>query len=159
MVSLVKAYVSKGEGVVNPPYSSKVLDFFLALTASGYDKAFEFVSGNLHEVLLHHMQQLNHKQLTKPLINIYQHEIVTLLGKQMARIRCISNDEVSRVVSTASIDGIVIVKSYQMSFSHGVLVGGAYHNQYLSIDKVKGEGIKLFSGMPGWTTWATCVRD
>ena len=31
-----------------------------------------------------------------------------------------------------------------MYFSHGVVVVGAYPNHYLSINEVKGEGIKLF---------------
>ena len=40
MVSLVKGYLSKVKGVVNNPYGEKVLDFFLALYASGDKNAF-----------------------------------------------------------------------------------------------------------------------
>ena len=58
-MSLVKGYVSNVEGVVNPPYNANVLDFFLALAASGDEKAFKFVSGNLCGVLLRHIQRLN----------------------------------------------------------------------------------------------------
>ena len=42
------------------------------------------------------------------------------------------------------LDGAVVYKSYQVSFSHDVVVGGAYTNHYFSIDEVKGEGLKIF---------------
>ena len=61
MVSLVKGYVSKFEGLVNPPYGTKVLELFLDLAAIGDKKAFKFVSGNMCGVLLLHMKHLNHK--------------------------------------------------------------------------------------------------
>ena len=48
------------------------------------------------------------------------------------------------VALTAGIDGTAIVKLYQVSFSHCVMVRGAYCNNYLSTNEVKGEGIKLF---------------
>ena len=102
-----------------------MLDLFLALAASGDEKAFKFVSGNLSGFLLCHMQRLNQKQRTKPFINIDQHEIVTRLGEKFARICHIRNEERSRVAFAADIYGTVIVKSYQVSFSHSVLVGSA----------------------------------
>ena len=144
MVSLVKGYVSKAEGAVNTPYGANLLDLFLALAASGYEKAFKFVSRNLCGVLLHHMQSLNQKQRTETFTNIDQHEIVTRLGKKIASIRHIINEDGSCVAFTADIDGTVIVKLYQVPFSHGVVVGGAYPNHYLSINEVKVEGLKLF---------------
>ena len=94
-------------------------------------------------VLLHHMQRLNHKHHTKPFINIDQHEIVTRLGKKIAKNCHRRNEEGSRVVFTAGIDGTSIVKSYKVYFSHAVVVGGAYTNNYFPIDDVKGEGLKL----------------
>ena len=45
---------------------------------------------------------------------------------------------------TAGIDDTLIVKSYRVYFSHGVVLGFSYHNHYLSIDKVKDDGLKLF---------------
>ena len=134
MLILVKGCVSKSEGVVNHPYSVKVLEFFLALDASGDQKEFKFLSGNMCGVLLRHIQRLNHKQRTKPFINIDQREIVTRLGKQIASICHRRNEESGCVAFTASIYGAVIVKSYQVYFSHGVVVGGAYPNHYFSID-------------------------
>jgi hypothetical protein len=46
LVNLMKAYVSKVDGVSNTQYGAKVLNFFLALVAAGDKKAFEFISGN-----------------------------------------------------------------------------------------------------------------
>ena len=45
VVHFMRGYVSKVEGVKNPKYGSKVLNFMLALAASGDKKAFEYVSG------------------------------------------------------------------------------------------------------------------
>ena len=61
IVSLVKGYVSKVEGVVNTTYGAKVLEFFLDMAAIGDKKAFKFVSGNLCGVSLRHMKRLNQK--------------------------------------------------------------------------------------------------
>ena len=69
---------------------------------------------------------------------------MTRLGKKITRIHHIINEEGSRVAFTTVIDGIVIAKLYQVPFYHGVVVGGAYPNNYLSINNVKGDGIKLF---------------
>ena len=55
MVSLIKGYVSKVYGVVNPPNSEKVLAPFLDLATSTDETAFEFVSGNMCGVSLRHM--------------------------------------------------------------------------------------------------------
>ena len=38
MLSLFKIYVSKVEGVVNPPYSAKLLDLLLTIFPSGDKK-------------------------------------------------------------------------------------------------------------------------
>ena len=121
-----------------------MLDFLLALAPNGDEKAFKFVSGNLCGVLLRHMQHLDQKQRTKPFTNIDQHEIVTRLGEQIARIRHIRNEEGSCVAFTAGIDGTVIVKSYQVYFYHSVVIGGVHPNNYFSVNEVKGEGLKLF---------------
>ena len=80
MMSLVKVYVSKVEGLVNTPYVTKVLYLFLDLAISEDKKASESVSGNLCGVLLRNIHHLRHKQLTEPFINIDQYQIVTRLG-------------------------------------------------------------------------------
>jgi hypothetical protein len=55
MVSLMSAFVAKLEGQRNPQYSQRVLNFMLALSASGDRKAFQFVSANLCLVSVQHI--------------------------------------------------------------------------------------------------------
>jgi hypothetical protein len=50
MVGLMTAFVAKSEGKRNPQHSQRVLNFMLALSASGIRKAFQFVSANLCSV-------------------------------------------------------------------------------------------------------------
>ena len=47
VVNLMKGYVAKVDGIQNPKYGSKVLNFFMALVVSGDKKAFEYCSGNI----------------------------------------------------------------------------------------------------------------
>jgi hypothetical protein len=50
MVGLMTVFVSMSEGKRNLQYSQRVLNFMLALSASGDRKAFQFVSANLCSV-------------------------------------------------------------------------------------------------------------
>ena len=50
---------------------------------------------------------------------------MTRLGEQIASIRHIRDKEGSRAAFTTGIDGTVIVKLYQVYFTHGVVIGGA----------------------------------
>ena len=84
---------------------------------------------------------------------------MTRLGKQILIIHNIINEEGSHVLFTSGIDGTVVVKSYQVSFSNGVVVGVAHPNHYLSIEEVSLRGLNSFEVMHGWNTWATCIRD
>ena len=77
------------------------------------------------------MQHHNQTQYTQSFINIDQHEIVTQFGKKLQVFFIFLNEKGSCVAFTTGIDGAVILKLYQVSFYHGVLVGGAYPNNYL----------------------------
>ena len=70
VVTLAHTYVSKCNGVSNPPYSTKVLIFFMALSAGGNKVAFELVSGNLCGASLRHMQRLACKIRSKSFIDL-----------------------------------------------------------------------------------------
>jgi hypothetical protein len=50
IVNLLQAFDAKAEEIQNPQYSAKVMNFFLAMTAQGNNKAFDFVSANLCQV-------------------------------------------------------------------------------------------------------------
>ena len=58
VVNLMKGYVAKVEGIQNPKYGAKVLNFFMALAASGDKKVFEYCSGNLCAVSFRWMRVL-----------------------------------------------------------------------------------------------------
>lgn len=47
LIDLMKALVAKFNGLANPRYGQRVLNFMLALSASGDRKAFQYVSANL----------------------------------------------------------------------------------------------------------------
>jgi hypothetical protein len=52
VICMMKRYVAKCEGSSNHPYSPEVLNFWLALAASGNHKGFEYVSANLCPISL-----------------------------------------------------------------------------------------------------------
>ena len=62
MVGLMTAFVAKLEGERNPQYSQRMLNFMLALCASGDRKAFQFVSANLCSVSVRHIACITSKK-------------------------------------------------------------------------------------------------
>ena len=63
----------------NPQYGTDVLNFFLALSASGDKGAFEFVSGNLCGVSLRRMKTISAKRHSSLFIGLSHNEIIDLL--------------------------------------------------------------------------------
>jgi hypothetical protein len=86
MVKLMKGYTAKVDGVKNPAYGSKVINFMLALTAGGNKKAFEFVSGNLCSASLRHMKWLTAWKVEAPLINLTDKEIISHIMDTIVKI-------------------------------------------------------------------------
>ena len=70
LVCLMKAYVSKVDGVDNSKYGTKVLNIYLALAASIDKKAFKYVSGNLVGVALQQMQCIISELRIAPFISL-----------------------------------------------------------------------------------------
>ena len=68
-------------------YGMKVLNFYLALAASGDKKAFEYVSGNLVGVGLHHMQCIVSKLRITPFISLDEEKMVFHLQALFDRIQ------------------------------------------------------------------------
>ena len=87
VVNLTKAYVSKVDGVKNPKYGAKVLNFFLALYASGDKKAFEFVSGNLCGIGLRWMKKLCSRKRGEPFIVLSKEQMVACIVAHVMKIR------------------------------------------------------------------------
>ena len=126
-----------------------MLNFLLALAASGDTKSFQFVSGNLCSVSLRQIQRLTAKARSSPFIDLSQDDVMSRLTEQFRKIRAARRDSTSRVSFTAGIAGTVLVKSYQILHSHGVVVGGAFPNHYLLYSDVAtgdelGEAMRKF---------------
>ena len=80
------------------------------------------------------MRVLCARRRTKSFIDLYWNDIVTRLCDHMVEIRKQRSDPDSCVAFTAGFDGTVLVKTYQVYHSCGVVVGGAYPNHYFSFD-------------------------
>ena len=57
-----------------------------------------------------------------------------------------------RIAFTLGIDATKLVKCWQVSKAHGVLVGGAYPNHYISLEGLEKEAIAA----RGISCWETC---
>ena len=69
LVCLMRSYVAKANGVNNPQYAAKVMNFFVAIAASGNKRSFEFVSGNLCAISLRHTHRVVVTKRSMPFIN------------------------------------------------------------------------------------------
>ena len=107
-----------------------MLNCFLSLCLGGIKASFEFVSGNLCAVYLCNMKVLCARRRTKPFIDLDRNDIVTRLCDHMVEICKRRSDTDSRVAFTAGFDGTVLVKTYQVYHSCGVVVRVAYPNHY-----------------------------
>ena len=123
IVSLMKGYVAKLEGVANFPMGAKVLNFYMALSASGSSKAFEFVSGNLCGMSGRHSRHIASKKRSLPCIALDQDQMVERLLAHIAKVRMGFKYPSKRVVITCRLDGTVMSKSWQISHSCKVAVG------------------------------------
>ena len=97
ITSISKAYIVKVDGVPNPQHRKDVLKNFLALSASGDKKAFDFISGNLCRVSLRRMETIAEKRRSYLFIGISRDEIIYLLLACISRICTGRKDPNSRV--------------------------------------------------------------
>jgi hypothetical protein len=136
VICMMKGYVAKCEGSSNHPYGAKVLNFMLALAASGSQKRFEYVSANLCSVSLQHIEHLTRERRLAPFIGIGGNEIVNRLRMHFAQI-CEkwkqAGSPFHRVAFTAGFDGTVLMKSFQVLHLSNVVVGGVYPNHFIPI--------------------------
>ncbi len=87
MVGLMIAFVAKSIGKRNQHYSQRVLNFMLALSASGDRKAFLFVSANLCSVLVQHIACITSQKRSAPFIDIDKDEMVFQVKEHIQKIR------------------------------------------------------------------------
>ena len=141
LTSIYKAYAVKVDGVPNPHYGTDVLNFFLALSAIGEKKAFEFVSGNLCGVPLSRMKTIAAKRRSYQFIGLPRDDIIDLLLSRISRICTGRNDPKSRVAFTAGIGITDLVKAYQVITSYHSIVGGASTNCLIPVGGLSKEQI------------------
>ena len=142
VVNLMKGYVAKVDGVKNPQYGLKVLNFFLALSASGDKRAFEFVSGNLAGVSLRWMKHLTAKKRPPPFIHVSDDDLVQRITSHVSKIRASGGNPKRRVALSIGIDATALVPTFQVAPSHGAIVGGQHPNDMLSIVDKSPEQVK-----------------
>ena len=111
LISLCKAYVAKVYGVPNLQYGTGVMNFFLALSASGDKKAFDFVSGNLCGASLRWMKKIAAKRRSAQFIGLSCDEIFDLILARIIQICTGRTDPKPRVDFTAGIDATSLVKA------------------------------------------------
>ena len=141
LTSIFKAYVVKVDGVPNLKYGTDVLNFFLALYASGNKKEFEFVSGNLCGVSLRRMKTITAKRHSALFIGLSRDEIIDLLLACSSRVCTGRNDPKPRVAFTAGINTTALVKAYELSTSDHAIVGGASPNYSIPVGGLSKEQI------------------
>ena len=99
--------------------------------------------GNSHTCLcgvyLRWTKNITEKRWSSPFIGLSQDDIIGFLLAHISRIRTGSKDPVYRVSFTSSIDYTSLVKSYQVSTSDNAIVGGAYPNDFISVDDLTNE--------------------
>ena len=86
-MGLMNAYVAKADGVVNPQYSIRVLNFMLALYASSNRKAFQYVLANLCSVSVRLIAHLTSKKRSSPFIDLDEDKMVVQIKEQISKIR------------------------------------------------------------------------
>lgn len=105
MVGLMTAYTAKADGAMNPQYPQRVLNFMLALSASGDRKAFQYVSANLCSVSVRHISHITSKKRAAPLIDLDQEEMVLRIKDRINKsditvLKLVSLDELHSLLDS-----------------------------------------------------------
>ena len=128
----MQAYVAKVEGVKNPKCASMVLNFLLALLASGNKKAFEYISGKLCSVSIRHMRTLIAKKRTTPYISMTKDNICKTIVDHIVKIHAMDDNPAWQVTFSVGIDAKVLVKSFQIfAMMYKTVVGFAAPNHFI----------------------------
>ncbi len=159
IVNLLQANVAKAEGIQNPQFSAKVMNFFLAMTAQVNKKTFDFVSANLCQVLLKHIQQIPAAKKSAPFINLSKDEMSVRIVQHIQKIRSMLGDDYKCVAFTVGVDTTVLVEAIQLH--EGVIIGGVSRNHFVrvadhGIDEVR----ELLGRYAKWREWfCPCKRN
>ena len=131
VVCLLKAFVAKMSGELNPVYSPNVFNFYLALSATSR-KSFEFVSGNLLGLAIRQIQRRRENMGRNPFIS-YDLPIVE---KKMRALLVRLSDSLGggRLAFSLAIDGTKVPQTKQISQKYKTIIGGSHPNHFITLD-------------------------
>jgi hypothetical protein len=117
MVGLMTTFVAKLEDERNPQYSQRVLNFMLALSASGNRKAFQFVSANLCSVSVQRIACITSQKRSAPFIDLDEDEMVFRVKEHIRKIRsrCVEAGLSERCAFTVGFDGTVLASPFRFT--------------------------------------------
>ena len=119
------------------------MNFYLGLSATSV-KTFELVSANLKGPCLRHIQKVAAKRRSPPFINLDFDAMKSAIASHFTKIRSKAGNNNMRISFSCGVDATALVQVYQISTTHGAIVGGAYPNHFISLeDKTKNETVKL----------------
>ncbi len=101
------------------------------MTAQGNKKAFDFVSANLCQVLLRHIQRITAAKKSAPFINLSKDEMSARIVQHVQKIRSLLGDDYKHVAFTVGVDATVFVEAIQLH--EGVIIGGASPNHFVRV--------------------------
>ena len=143
IMCLMRAYVAKASGNDRPLYSTKVLNFMMALSTTNV-RAFSLASANLCSVSIRHMRLMKARNRDVPLLLRSKSDMIRLLSMRIAMIRHDFGESSMRVAFSIGVDATVVVKGYQYLYSEGKVVGGAAPNHIHDVSGKNKEELKSF---------------
>ena len=129
IVSLMKAVLAKMSGHKNPVFSTKAMNFFIALEATSR-KSFDYVSANFLGPGLRAVQRANEKE-TIPSFIVCEEDSV-----RFRLLRAINESAADpyNVTMALGFDGTKTPATLSLSTRHKAIIGGAYPDQVISVD-------------------------
>ena len=135
LVGFMQSCMTKLRGHKNAHYPPAVVNFFLALGATGDKKCVEFVSENLGKAITtRHLQRITAKRRNSPFITKTQDQMVKAIIHRFTLIRSKRSKEDCHIAFSVGFDATALYKAFQLSTSHLTIVGGAAPNHFISVD-------------------------
>eukprot|EP00957_Ditylum_brightwellii_P163490 12447246-Ditylum_brightwellii.AAC.1 len=131
--------MAKLSGETNSQYTAFVLNSSLALAASGNQKIYKFVVGNLGLISPRHAQRLFASTRQPPFINLTFVETVQKLCSHFHKVCQAMGRSFKPIAFTVGINATIVAKTLQLLQSHGPIMGGVYLNHFLDVKRKSDE--------------------
>ena len=141
VVCLLKAFVAKMSGELNPVYSPNVFNFYLALSATSR-KSFEFVSGNLLGPAIRQIQRRRENHMGRNPFISYDLPIVEAKMRALL-VRLSDSLGGGRLAFSLAIDGTKVPQTKQISQKYKTIIGGSHPNHFITLDGLSDEEVKV----------------